>query len=59
MDIENPIIADEYEEIFLDIYGTEIVPGEEYIEAGFGCAIHKENAIRYLLEDDSHKLKTR
>lgn len=43
----------------LDIYGTEIVPGEEYIENQYSEAIHKDNAIRYLIEDGSHKLKTR
>lgn len=43
----------------LDIYGTEIVPGEEYIENQYDEAIHKDNAIRYLIEDGSHKLKTR
>lgn len=47
------------EEIMLDVYGTEIVPGEEYIENQFDEAIHKDNVIRYLIEDGTHKLKTR
>ena len=47
------------DEMFLDIYDTEIVPGEEYIENQHDEAIHKDNAIRYLIEDGSHKLKTR
>ncbi len=38
------------EVLTLDIYGTEIVPGE---------AIHKDNVIRYLIEDGTHQLKTR
>ena len=43
----------------LDIYGTEIVPGEEYIENQYDEAIHKDNVIRYLIEDGTHQLKTR
>lgn len=47
------------EVLTLDIYGTEIVPGEEYIENQYDEAIHKDNVIRYLIDDGSHKLKTR
>ncbi|MER2048175.1 MAG: hypothetical protein ABTA23_08055 [Solibacillus sp.] len=47
------------EEMMLDVYDTEIVPGEEYLENQFDEAIHKDNAVRYLIEDGSHKLKTR
>ncbi|MER2039999.1 MAG: hypothetical protein ABS944_17785 [Solibacillus sp.] len=45
--------------MMLDVYDTEIVPGEEYLENQFDEAIHKDNAVRYLIEDGSHKLKTR
>ena len=47
------------EEMLTDLYGTEIVPGEEYVVNQFDEAIHKDNVIRYLIEDGSHKLKTR
>ena len=47
------------EVLTLDIYGTEIVPGEEYILNNFDEAIHKNNVIRYLIEDGTHQLKTR
>ncbi|BAK15818.1 transcriptional regulator/sugar kinase [Solibacillus silvestris StLB046] len=47
------------EVMMLDQYGTEIVPGEEYILNNFDEVIHKDNVIRYLIEDGSHQLKTR
>lgn len=43
----------------LDLYGTEIVPGEEYVVNQFDEALHRDNVIRYLIEDGTHKLKTR
>ena len=43
----------------LDIYGTEIVPGEDYIVNQYGEIISMNNTIRYLLDDSTHQLKTR
>lgn len=45
--------------MMLDKYGTEIVPGEQYIESSCGEVVHKDNAVKYLLEDVSMELKTR
>lgn len=47
------------EVLTLDIYGTEIVPGEQYLINQFDEAVHKDNVIRYLIEDGTHQLKTR
>lgn len=43
----------------LDIYGEEIVPGEQYLVNAHDEAIHVKNAVKHLLEDGSHQLKTR
>lgn len=43
----------------LDIYGTEIVPGEEYILNNFDEAIHKDNVISYFIERGLLIKKTR
>lgn len=38
-------------ELFLDIFDTEIVPGEEYCENEYGEAVHTDNIARYVLEE--------
>lgn len=47
------------DELFLDIFDTEIVPGEEYYENEFGEAIHKDNVERYVVEEKILHVKTR
>ncbi|MER1957895.1 MAG: hypothetical protein ABS942_10970 [Solibacillus sp.] len=47
------------DEMMLDIYSDEIVPGEQYLVNAHDEAIHVKNAVKYLIEDGSHQLKTR
>ena len=47
------------DELFLDVFGDEIVPGEEYYENEYGEAIHKDNVERYVVEEKILHVKTR
>lgn len=47
------------DEITLDAFDTEIVPGEEYYESEYGEAIHNDNVARYFIERGLLNKKTR
>ena len=43
----------------LDVYDTEIVPGEVHYESEYGEALHEDNVINYFIERGLLTKKTR
>lgn len=51
------MLDNDCDEIFLDVFNTEIVPGEKYYENEYGEAIHKDNLHLFVLENGLCKVK--
>lgn len=59
LEVEHPLMNTPESAVFKDVYDSEIGDGEEYFENEFGEAIHLDNLVDYILEEQILIKRTR